>query len=68
MNMANLDGIQAALSRRASLRKWRAVAGIVMGVPLCFVAPFLLGTLFWFSCGMLFGWHSWIWFFWVWPR
>lgn len=34
-----------------------------MGVPLCFVAPFLLGTLFWFSCGMLFGWHSWIWFF-----
>ena len=62
MKAIDVGRIQTNLSRRVQFRRIRALTGILVGLPLCFLAPLMLGSLFWFSSGMLFGWHPWTWF------
>lgn len=56
--------IVTRLNRRADTRKLLAVTGIVAGLPLCFVAAVMLGSIFWFSFGLMFNvgypWHIWV--------
>ncbi len=64
MSQSMQESIRSALSRRIRRRWLQASAGIVFGLPLCFVGPFVLASLFWFSAGQLVGWYPWIWYFW----
>src|SRR4051812_27796175 len=34
------------------------------GLPLAFVAPLILGTMFWLACNILVRWYPWSYFFW----
>lgn len=63
MNALDVGRIQTHLSRRVQLRRIRALLGMLLGLPLCFIAPLTLGSVFWLSSGMLFGWYPWSWFF-----
>jgi hypothetical protein len=52
------------LNRRVTTRKSLAIAGILAGLPFCFVAAVMLGSIFWFSFGLMFNvgypWHIWV--------
>lgn len=52
------------LGRRAATRKLLAVAGILVGLPLCLVAAFTLGPIFWIAFGRAFG-LGYPWYYWV---
>jgi hypothetical protein len=51
------------LARRARIRGAVAVARLVAGFPLCFLAPLFLGSVFWLISAQFLGWHPWWWFF-----
>lgn len=59
---ADSAGVISLLSRRRWMKHILAIAGLLAGVPLCFLAPLFLGSLFWFSTGMLNVWYPWLWF------
>jgi hypothetical protein len=46
---------------RARERGRRAMRGVALGagVPLTFLGPVVLGTMFWVACGMLWHWYGW---------
>ena len=56
--------IISRLVRRAATRKLLAVVGVLVGLPLCLVAAFTLGPLFWIAFGRAFGlgypWYCWV--------
>lgn len=55
-----LDTITRILDDRAATRRVSDAAQIGMGIPLCFVGPFFLGTILWFVAGALFRtWMPW---------
>jgi len=39
------------------------VLGFVFGLPLLFLGPAVLGTMFWVACILLYQWYPWTWFF-----
>ncbi len=61
----DLAPIVSRIRRRAAVRSCLAVAGMIAGAPLCFVAALILGTLFWISIGRLlhfaYPWSYWFW-------
>ncbi|MFQ5502965.1 MAG: hypothetical protein ACE5EQ_11810 [Phycisphaerae bacterium] len=65
MSQSNLIAtVETKLMRRVQLRRLNAVAGILFGFPFIFVAPLILGSIFWFVTGSLTDqWYHWNWFF-----
>lgn len=63
MQTVSEESIARALKSRVRLRKVKAWSGLLLGIPLCLIAPLLLGTLFWFSAGRLGVGSDWTWFF-----
>jgi uncharacterized membrane protein YjfL (UPF0719 family) len=58
--MPILRKLQARQARRTLV----SIAGYIFGIPLMFLGPLMLGTMFWLSCLLLYRWYPWTWFFW----
>lgn len=56
--------IIARLNRRAGFRRTFALLRILAGIPLCFVAAIVFGSMFWFASGRALG-HWYPWAYWV---
>jgi len=57
------ESIANKLRARSGRRRMLAIVGILAGLPCCLFAPLILGSLFWFSYGQLFGFVPWNYFF-----
>lgn len=56
--------IESKLKQRQHFRNLQAILSIILGLPLVFIAPLILGAIFWFvSIMLLDGWYHWGWFF-----
>jgi hypothetical protein len=60
---ADLEPILRKLQSRERLRASLRIVAFIFGLPLAFVGPLVLGTMFWMACGMLYRWYAWWYFF-----
>lgn len=59
-----VETIHAKLVQRATLSRWKAIAGVVFGLPFSLLGPLVLGSMFWIATGFLFDrWYPWWWYF-----
>lgn len=55
--VAHVDEIESKLRHRVATTRMTGWASLAAGIPLCFVGPLLLATIFWMA--VLFGMHKW---------
>jgi hypothetical protein len=60
---ADLAPILQKLQSRERGRALLRIMAFIFGLPLALVGPLVLGTMFWFACGMLYQWYPWLYFF-----
>ena len=51
------------LRRRERVFRAKIAVMLAFGLPLSLLGPFMLGTIFWFVCLLLWHWYPWSWFF-----